>query len=58
MLNPFCQCFFFWSKNDDEPTINNEQFSLMDQPDVCLDVSRAGLLFKIQFRERVGENTK
>ena len=42
MLNPFCECFYFWSKPDDDP-INSNEISQLEQSDVSLDVSRAGI---------------
>ncbi|CAF0971057.1 unnamed protein product [Brachionus calyciflorus] len=41
MLNPFCQCFYFWSKPEDDTLISND-ISQIEHQDVQLDVSRAG----------------
>lgn len=44
MLNALCRCFYFWSDpsaSDTDPLTSN-QFATIDQPDVSLDVSRAG----------------
>ena len=40
MFGSFCGCFNFWSSNEDQVDLNN--LSSIDQPDVCLDVSKAG----------------
>ena len=40
MLSSFCGCFNFWSTNEEQIEYNN--LSSIDQPDVCLDVSKAG----------------
>ena len=40
MLNAFCKCFYFWPNNEDQ--VDTNALSSIDQPEVCLDVSRAG----------------
>ena len=47
MFNAFCGCFNFWSSNDEQADFNN--LSQIDQPDVCLDVSKAGEIKLVYF---------
>lgn len=46
MLNTFCRCFYFWSSAEDNQITTN-QLSSIDQPDVCLDVSKAGWFLSV-----------
>ncbi|RNA36404.1 SPRY domain-containing 7-like [Brachionus plicatilis] len=41
MLDPFCQCFSFWSKSDENSEIGNT-VSKIEESDVSLDLNRAG----------------
>ena len=41
MLNPFCNCFNFWSTNDDSIDLN-QLIEKEPETDVTLDVAKAG----------------
>lgn len=44
MLDPFCQCFSFWSKSDEDLEIPNS-VSQIEESDISLDLNRAGNIF-------------
>ena len=46
MLNAFCKCFYFWADKEEE--IDYNVLSKIEQPDVSLDVTRAGQLNNIK----------
>lgn len=43
MLDPFCQCFSFWSKADDDVEIPNS-VSQIEESEISLDLNRAGIV--------------
>lgn len=42
MLNPFCNCFNFWSSGAGDQIDLNQFEEKEPEADVCLDVSKAG----------------